>query len=84
MIQSPFISNNNSLAFWGERYEAAGKWRARMTMAGFTSCPLSTYVNGAIRSLLKAYCDKYKVKEEGGALYFGWEDKILVVASAWK
>ena len=55
-----------------------------MTMAGFTSCPLSTYVNGAIRSLLKAYFDKYKVKEEGGALYFGWEDKILVVASAWK
>ncbi|KAF8377103.1 hypothetical protein HHK36_030476 [Tetracentron sinense] len=22
-----------------ERYEVAGKWRARMTMAGFTSCP---------------------------------------------
>ncbi|KAH7680811.1 Scarecrow-like protein 1 [Dioscorea alata] len=67
-----------------ERYEAAGKWRARMMMAGFVSCPLSTYVNGAIRSLLKPYCDRYKVKEEGGALYFGWEDKILVVASAWK
>ncbi|KAJ0976813.1 hypothetical protein J5N97_012287 [Dioscorea zingiberensis] len=67
-----------------ERYEAAGKWRARMLMAGFVSCPLSAYVNGAIRSLLKSYCDRYKVKEEGGALYFGWEDKILVVASAWK
>ncbi|PKA53755.1 Scarecrow-like protein 1 [Apostasia shenzhenica] len=67
-----------------ERYEAAGKWRARMTMAGFISCPLSSYVNGAIRSLLKSYCDRYKVKEENGALYFGWEDKILVVASAWK
>lgn len=67
-----------------ERYEAAGKWRARMTMAGFVSCPLSTSVNGAIRSLLKSYCEKYKVKEEGGALYFGWEDKILVVSSAWR
>nr|QDL88521.1 scarecrow-like protein 1-like isoform X1 [Cymbidium sinense]QDL88522.1 scarecrow-like protein 1-like isoform X2 [Cymbidium sinense] len=67
-----------------ERYEAAGKWRARMTMAGFVSCPLSSYVNGAIRSLLKSYCDRYKIKEENGALYFGWEDKILVVASAWK
>lgn len=67
-----------------ERYEAAGKWRARMNMAGFVSCPLSTSVNGAIRSLLKSYCDRYKVKDEGGALYFGWEDKILVVASAWK
>ncbi|KAJ6800716.1 scarecrow-like protein 1 isoform X2 [Iris pallida] len=67
-----------------ERYEAAGKWRARMTMAGFVSCPLSSYVNAAIRSMLKSYCERYKVKEEGGALYFGWEDKILVVASAWK
>ncbi|KAJ6803224.1 scarecrow-like protein 1 isoform X2 [Iris pallida] len=67
-----------------ERYEAAGKWRARMTMAGFVSCPLSTYVNGEIKSLLKSYCNRYMVKEEGGALYFGWEDKILVVASAWK
>ena len=55
-----------------------------MTMAGFTSCPLSTYANSAIRSLLKSYCDKYKVEEEGGSLYLGWEDKILVVASAWK
>ncbi|XP_068648398.1 scarecrow-like protein 1 [Aristolochia californica] len=67
-----------------ERYEVAGKWRARMTMAGFVSCPLSSYVNSAIRSLLKSYCNRYKVKEEGGALYFGWEDKILIVASAWK
>ncbi|XP_043719922.1 scarecrow-like protein 1 [Telopea speciosissima] len=67
-----------------ERYEVAGKWRARMMMAGFQSCPLSAYVNDAIRKLLKQYCDRYKVKEEGGALHFGWEDKILVVASAWK
>lgn len=67
-----------------ERYEAAGKWRARMMMAGFASCPLSSYVNGAIRSQLKSYCDRYLLKEENGALYFGWEDKILVVASAWK
>ncbi|XP_058089772.1 scarecrow-like protein 1 [Magnolia sinica] len=68
-----------------ERYEVAGKWRARMMMAGFVPCPLSAYVNGAIRSLLlKSYCDRYKVKEEGGALYFGWEGKNLIVASAWR
>ncbi|KAF8411703.1 hypothetical protein HHK36_004261 [Tetracentron sinense] len=67
-----------------ERYEVAGKWRARMMMAGFTSCPLSPSVNAAIRKLLKQYCDRYKVKEEVGALHFGWEDKILIVASAWK
>ncbi|XP_042492745.1 scarecrow-like protein 1 isoform X2 [Macadamia integrifolia] len=67
-----------------ERYEVAGKWRARMMMAGFQSCPLSAYVNDTIRKLRKQYCDRYKVKEEGGALHFGWEEKILVVASAWK
>ncbi|OVA10957.1 Transcription factor GRAS [Macleaya cordata] len=67
-----------------ERYEVAGKWRARMTMAGFKSCPLSTYVDGAIRVILKQYCDRYKVKQVGGALHFGWENKSLIVASAWR
>ncbi|OAY65683.1 Scarecrow-like protein 1 [Ananas comosus] len=67
-----------------ERYEAAGKWRARMTMAGFVSCPFSSNTSGAIRALGKSYYDYFAVKEENGALYFGWEDKILVMASAWK
>ncbi|KAG1330433.1 putative Scarecrow-like protein 1 [Cocos nucifera] len=68
-----------------ERYEAAGKWRARMTMAGFRSSPFSAHVNETIRTLLKsAYCDRYMLKVENGALYFGWEDKTLVVGSAWK
>ncbi|KAJ7959226.1 scarecrow-like protein 1 [Quillaja saponaria] len=67
-----------------ERYEVAGKWRARMTMAGFTSYPMSSNVIDAIRKLIKQqYCDMYKVKEEMGALNFGWEDKNLIVASAW-
>ncbi|KAJ1407562.1 hypothetical protein SESBI_24247 [Sesbania bispinosa] len=67
-----------------ERYEVAGKWRARMTMAGFTSSPMSTNVKEAIRQLIKQYCDRYKMKEEMGTLHFGWEDKNLIVASAWK
>jgi len=68
-----------------ERYEVAGKWRARMTMAGFTSSPMSTNVTDEIRKLIKVmYCDRYKIKEEMGALHFGWEDKNLIVASAWK
>ncbi|KAL5145570.1 Scarecrow-like protein 1 [Glycine soja] len=68
-----------------ERYEVAGKWRARMTMAGFTSSPMSTNVTDEIRKLIKTvYCDRYKIKEEMGALHFGWEDKNLIVASAWK
>jgi hypothetical protein len=67
-----------------ERYEVAGKWRARMAMAGFISSPMSTNVSDEIRKLVKAYCDRYKIKEEKGALHFGWEDKNLIVASAWK
>ncbi|CAL9118868.1 unnamed protein product [Musa textilis] len=67
-----------------ERYEVAGKWRARMTMAGFVSCPFSANVNGSVRALSGSYCDRYKIKEESGALCFGWEDKTLVVTSAWR
>nr|WUR05479.1 GRAS transcription factor 34 [Rheum palmatum] len=67
-----------------ERYEVAGKWRARMAMAGFVSSPISGNVGDAIRQLIKGYCDRYKVKEEMGSLCFGWEDKNLIVASAWK
>ncbi|KAB2635114.1 scarecrow-like protein 1 [Pyrus ussuriensis x Pyrus communis] len=67
-----------------ERYEVAGKWRARMTMAGFTSCPMSTSVTDSIRDLSRQYSERYKVKEEAGALLFGWEEKNLIVASAWR
>ncbi|XP_068320002.1 scarecrow-like protein 1 isoform X2 [Pyrus communis] len=67
-----------------ERYEVAGKWRARMTMAGFTSCPMSTNVSDSIRDLSRQYSERYKVKEEAGALLFGWEEKNLIVASAWR
>ncbi|XVF39156.1 hypothetical protein PTKIN_Ptkin01aG0013200 [Pterospermum kingtungense] len=67
-----------------ERYEVAGKWRARMTMAGFTSSPMSPNVIDMIRKLIREYCDRYKLKQDLGALHFGWEDKSLIVASAWR
>ncbi|KAG2321054.1 hypothetical protein Bca4012_055935 [Brassica carinata] len=68
-----------------ERYEIAGKWRARMMMAGFSSRPMSSRVRNSIQSLIKQeYCSKYKVKEEMGELLFCWEDKSLIVASAWR
>ncbi|XP_004502571.1 scarecrow-like protein 1 [Cicer arietinum] len=67
-----------------ERYEVAGKWRARITMAGFNSSPMSSNVSDEIRKLIKMYCDRYNIKEEKGALHFGWEDKNLIVASAWR
>ncbi|EOY16564.1 SCARECROW-like 1 isoform 1 [Theobroma cacao] len=67
-----------------ERYEVAGKWRARMMMAGFSSCPMSPNVIDMIRKLIREYCDRYKLKEDLGVLHFGWEDKSLIVASAWR
>jgi hypothetical protein len=67
-----------------ERYEVAGKWRARMMMAGFTSCPMGPNVTDMRELLIRQYCDRYRMKEEMGALHFGWEDKSLVVASAWR
>ncbi|KAL8171942.1 hypothetical protein V2J09_023746 [Rumex salicifolius] len=66
-----------------ERYEVAGKWRARMTMAGFRPRPVSRVVGDAVRRLMKGYCERYKVKEEMGSLCFGWEGKNLIVTSAW-
>ncbi|CAI9763978.1 unnamed protein product [Fraxinus pennsylvanica] len=67
-----------------ERYEVAGKWRARMSMAGFTPRPISQNVSTEIQKVIKQYSDRFRVKEETGALHFGWEDKILIVTSAWR
>ncbi|XP_074280235.1 scarecrow-like protein 1 [Silene latifolia] len=67
-----------------ERYEVAGKWRARMLMAGFQPCRISQNVSDGIQELIvKQYCNKYEVKEEMDTLNFGWEGKNLIVASAW-
>ncbi|XP_047979836.1 scarecrow-like protein 1 [Salvia hispanica] len=66
-----------------ERYEVAGKWKARMSMAGFNPRPISGNVYGEIQKLIKQYSDRYKVKRETGTLHFGWEDKMLILSSAW-
>ncbi|KAL2894146.1 Scarecrow-like protein 1 [Bienertia sinuspersici] len=68
-----------------ERYEVAGKWRARMQMAGFKSCLMKKNTSNMIRDLIVTqYCNKYSLNEVMDALHFGWEDKSLVVTSAWK
>ncbi|XP_010459856.1 PREDICTED: scarecrow-like protein 1 [Camelina sativa] len=68
-----------------ERYEAAGKWRARMMMAGFSPKPMSSRVTNNIQNLIKQqYCNNYMLKEEMGELHFCWEEKSLIVASAWR
>lgn len=67
-----------------ERHELVGKWRSRFEMAGFSPYPLSSLVNATIKTLLKSYCDKYRLEERDGALYLGWLNRDLVGSSAWK
>lgn len=67
-----------------ERHELFGKWKSRLTMAGFRQYPLSSYINSVIGSLLKRYSDHYTVEEEkDGAMLLGWKDRKLISASAW-
>lgn len=66
-----------------ERHELAGKWRARMLMAGFQPHPLSVYVNDTIKSLLESYNEKYRLIEDGEILVLGWQNRNLMAASAW-
>ncbi|KAL6856191.1 hypothetical protein ACP4OV_018993 [Aristida adscensionis] len=66
-----------------ERHELFGKWKARLTMAGFRPSPLSAVVNATIKTLLQSYSPNYKLAERDGVLYLGWKNRPLVVSSAW-
>ncbi|KAL4588931.1 hypothetical protein LXL04_001831 [Taraxacum kok-saghyz] len=67
-----------------ERHELLGKWKLRFRMAGFKPYPLSSLVNGTIKTLLKKYSERYRLEERDGALYLGWMDRDLVASCAWK
>ncbi|KAI5683187.1 hypothetical protein M9H77_04415 [Catharanthus roseus] len=67
-----------------ERHELLGKWKLRFRMAGFSPYPLSSLVNGTIKTLLENYCDKYRLEERDDALYLGWMNRDLVASCAWK
>lgn len=83
----------NSVACEGrdrvERCEVFGKWRARMSMAGFQLKPLSQNLAESIKSRLAAGNNNrvntgLSVKEENGGICFGWMGRTLTVASAWR
>ncbi|CAL9042742.1 unnamed protein product, partial [Musa banksii] len=65
-----------------ERHELLGKWRSRLSMAGFKPYPLSSYVNSVIKTLLSYYSNKYTAVEKDGALLLGWKTRNLISASA--
>ncbi|KAG8091420.1 hypothetical protein GUJ93_ZPchr0012g20292 [Zizania palustris] len=66
-----------------ERHEVFGKWKARLSMAGFRPYPLSSVVNNTIKALLHSYNSFYRLEERDGVLYLGWKNRVLVVSSAW-
>ncbi|KAK9147443.1 hypothetical protein Scep_006200 [Stephania cephalantha] len=84
----------NSVACEGrdrvERCEVFGKWRARMGMAGFQLRPLSQHVAESMRARLHSSFKNggnsagFTVKEENGAISFGWKGRTLTVVSAWR
>ncbi|XP_057544722.1 scarecrow-like protein 21 [Amaranthus tricolor] len=67
-----------------ERHELFGKWRARLSMAGFTQLPLSTSVKESIKGLLKGFHENYRLQEGNGALYLGWKTCWMASSSAWR
>lgn len=67
-----------------ERHEPFGKWKSRLTMAGFTAVPLSFSVANAITDMLKEYSENYRLGERDGALYLGWKRRPLATTSAWR
>lgn len=67
-----------------ERHELFGKWRLRLTMAGFSPIPVSSLVCTSVRDMLREYSPNYAVAEGNGALYIGWKNRALVTFSAWR
>ncbi|CAN4087705.1 unnamed protein product [Withania somnifera] len=81
----------NSVACEGrdrvERCEVFGKWRARMSMAGFGPRPMSQLVANSLRMKLHSGTrgnPGFTVNEQSGGICFGWMGRTLTVASAWR
>lgn len=81
----------NSVACEGrdrvERCEVFGKWRARMSMAGFQPRPMSELTVDSLRAKLNSGTRGgagFIVNEEFGGICFGWMGRKLAVASAWR
>lgn len=81
----------NSVACEGrervERCEVFGKWRARMSMAGFQAVPMSRAVADSLRAKVNSGTrgnPGFTVCEQSGGIGFGWMGRTLTVASAWR
>lgn len=69
-----------------ERCEVFGKWRARMSMAGFGPRPMGQRIADSLFKKLNPGPrgnPGFNVNEQNGGIHFGWMGKTLIVASAW-
>ncbi|MCO5598499.1 hypothetical protein L7F22_052596 [Adiantum nelumboides] len=67
-----------------KRHEKLDKWRHIMMTIGFQSIAFSANANNQSRVLLDLYPrNGYMLKERKGALQLGWQDRAIIVASAW-
>uniref|UniRef100_A0A2N9H611 Uncharacterized protein n=1 Tax=Fagus sylvatica TaxID=28930 RepID=A0A2N9H611_FAGSY len=66
-----------------KRHELFNKWKFRLTSAGFSQYPLSTFFNCEIKKVLGSHSKHYTLPEKDGALLFGWKGRNLISASAW-
>lgn len=67
-----------------ERHELLGKWRLRLSMAGFTPYPLSSTVTHVVNGLLKDYNENFRLDKRDGALYLFWKNRPMATSSAWR
>ncbi|KAK9715104.1 hypothetical protein RND81_06G143800 [Saponaria officinalis] len=67
-----------------ERHEPFGKWRARLSMAGFEQVQLSMGVKNEMKGLMKKFNQNYRLQECQGALFLGWKHRGLATSSVWR
>nr|XP_023892830.1 scarecrow-like protein 21 [Quercus suber]POE60372.1 scarecrow-like transcription factor pat1 [Quercus suber] len=68
-----------------ERHELLGKWIRRLSMAGFTLYPLSTFVTNTVNDILKQqFHVNYRLERRDRAFYLSWLDRKMATSSAWR
>ncbi|KAK7348365.1 hypothetical protein VNO80_22918 [Phaseolus coccineus] len=67
-----------------ERHELLGKWRSRLSMAGFKQCQLSSSVMVATQNLLNDFSQNYRLEHRDDALYLAWMNRHMATSSAWR
>lgn len=68
-----------------ERHEPLGKWRDRLSKAGFRALHLGSNAFKQASMLLTLFsAEGYCVEENEGCLTLGWHSRPLIAASAWQ